>query len=67
MELRKALLALEEPARQIDESINAVGIMVIGLFAQEDPYADGFHAIWRYLCDANEVFQKQLQTCLEFI
>ncbi len=67
MELRKAVLALEEPARQMNEGINAVGIMVIGLFAHEDPYADGFHAIWRCLCDANEVFQKQLQTCLEFI
>lgn len=67
MELQKALLALEAPARQINDAVNAIGIMVTGLSAEKDPYADGFNAVWNYLFDANQEFQKQVKICLGLI
>lgn len=64
MELQKAFLTLEAPARQINDAVNAIGIMVTGLFAEKDPYASGFNAVWNYLFDANQELQKQVQLCL---
>jgi len=63
MELREALLNLERPACRINDGINAVGVMAMGLSMAKDPYADGFNAIWNYLVDANQDFQEQLKAC----
>ena len=67
MELCEALLALEAPARQINDGINALGIMAAGLSMRKDPYADGFNAVWNYLFDINQEFQKQVKICLGLI
>lgn len=64
MELKEALLHLENPAYRISSGINAIGIMTMGLAQVRDPYADGFNAVWNFLTDAERDFQKQLQACL---
>lgn len=65
MELKEALLELENPVHRISDGINAVGLMTMGLAEARDPYADGFNAIWNFLVDAERDFQNQLQACLD--
>lgn len=65
MELKEALLELENPVHRISDGINAVGLMAMGLAGVRDPYADGFNAIWNFLADAERDFQSQLQACLD--
>jgi len=67
MELREALLALEEPASRINGGINAISIMALGLSSAKDPYADGFNAVWDYLTEANLDFQEKVRTCLKLV
>ena len=65
MELKEALLELENPVHRISDGINAVGLMTMGLAEARDPYADGFNAIWNYLVDAERDFQKQITACMD--
>lgn len=67
MELREALLAMEEPARHLNGGINAIGVMSMGLSMAKDPYADGFNAVWNYLINAERDLQKKVHICLELI
>ncbi len=64
MELREALLALEEPAMRINDGIDAISVMVLGMLQAKIPYASGLHAVWSYLDDANRDFQEQVEACL---
>ena len=64
MEYQKMLLDLEESAQRISSGINAIGIMTMGLAQVQDPYADGFYAVWNYLVDADRDFQSQVEQCL---
>ncbi|RKI70502.1 hypothetical protein D7V91_02565 [bacterium 1xD42-67] len=57
------LIELEGPVRRISGGINAIGIMTMGLAQAADPYADGFHAVWNYLVDAERDLQTQLTAC----
>lgn len=50
---RDLLLELEEPLSRLSYGINAIELMVSGLEQQDDPYADGFFAVWTYLRDAH--------------
>jgi len=65
MELQEALMDLEEPVRRINNGINAVGLMAMGLSRAKDPYSDGLNAIWDYLDDANRDFQERFKACLD--
>lgn len=58
------LLDLEVTANRINDGINAIGIMTMGLVQVRDPYADGFNVIWGYLVDAGRDFRNQLAACL---
>jgi len=64
MELQEALMSLEDPAGRINDGINAIGLMALGLSRALDPYADGLNAIWDYLDDANQDFQERFKACL---
>jgi len=64
LDYQKALLDLEEPARRINDGIDAIKAMVMGLSQANAPYSAGLFAIWSYLDDANRDFQEQVETCL---
>ena len=60
---RQALIDLEDAAQQVYDGINAIGIMTMGLAQVSDPYADGFHAAWSYLVDAERNLRKRIERC----
>jgi len=64
MEIQKMLLDLEEPAGRINDGIDAIKAMVMGLSQEDAPYSAGFHAVWSYLDAANRDFQEQVEACL---
>ena len=65
MDMKRNLLELEETAQRISDGLAAVRIMVVGLDGAGSEYTGAFHAIWDYLSEAEEAFQKQLNICLE--
>mgnify|MGYP007123079011 FL=1 len=65
MDMKRNLLELEETAQRISDGLAAVRIMVVGLDGAGSEYTGAFHAIWDYLSEAEEAFQKQLSICLE--
>jgi len=64
MELQKLILNLEEPAARINDGIDAISAMVLGMLQEKAPYAAGLHAVWSYLDAANRDFQEQVEACL---
>lgn len=67
MDLKSNLLELEESAQRISDGLAAIRMMVLGLDEMNSEYTGAFHAIWHYLSDADEKFQKQLAVCLEAV
>ena len=67
MDLKSNLLELEESAQRISDGLAAIRMMVLGLDEMNSEYTGAFHAIWHYLSDADEKFQKQLTVCLEAV
>ena len=67
MDLKSNLLELEESAQRISDGLAAIRMMVLGLDEMNSEYTGAFHAIWHYLSDADEKFQKQLTDCLEAV
>ena len=67
MDMKRNLLELEETAQRISDGLAAVRIMVVGLDGAGSEYTGAFHAIWDYLSEAEEAFQKQLSICLETV
>ncbi len=67
MDIQQNLLELETSARRLSDGLAAVRIMVIGLEGAGSEYTGAFHAIWDYLSDANQEFQKQLAACLSAV
>ncbi len=65
MDIQSNLLELEEAAQRISDGLAAVRIMVIDLDGAGSEYTGAFHAIWDYLSDAEQAFQKQLSVCLK--
>lgn len=65
MDIRKNLLELEASAQRISDGVAAVRIMVLGLEDVGSEYTGAFHAVWHYLAEAEQEFQKQLAVCLE--
>lgn len=65
MNERDILLDLEEPLRRLKCAVNAMEQMTYGLGRVKDPYADGFHAMWNCLRDAEEDLQKAVQSAGE--
>lgn len=65
MTYKELLIEIEEPISRISNGINAIGVMTMGLAQAHDPYAGGFNAVWNYLIDAEQDFQKQLSACLD--
>ncbi len=41
--------------------------MVLGLEDAGSEYTGAFHAVWDYLAEAEQKFQKQLAVCLEMV
>ena len=41
--------------------------MVLGLDGVESQYAGALYAVWKYLSDADQEFQKCLTACLEAV
>jgi len=67
MDIRSNLLELETSAQRISDGLAAIRIMVVGLDGAGSEYTGAFHAIWDYLSDAEEEFQKQLAACLSAV
>lgn len=67
MDIKSNLLALEESAQRISDGLAAIRIMVVGLDGAGSEYTGAFHAVWHYLSDAEEEFQKQLAACLSAV
>jgi len=67
MDIRNDLLKLEESAQRISDGLSAIHIMVIGLDGSGSEYTGAFHAVWEYISDAEEEFQKQLAACLSAV
>ena len=67
MDIQKNLLDLEISAQRISDGIAAVRIMVLGLEDAGSEYTGAFHAVWDYLAEAEQEFQRQLAVCLEAV
>lgn len=65
MDIKNNLLELEEAAQRISDGLAAIRVMVLGLDGSGSEYAGAFHAVWNYLSDADEEFQKQLTICID--
>lgn len=65
MDYQQAMIDLEDTAQLVHNGINAIGIMTMGLAQAGDPYADGFHAVWSCLADAERELQKHIKRCAE--
>lgn len=64
MDIQKNLLELEVSAQRISDGVAAVRMMVLGLEDAGSEYTGAFHAVWSYLAEAEQEFQKQLAVCL---
>ena len=67
MDIRENLLELEESAQRISDGLSAIHVMVLGLDGVESQYAGALYALWKYLSDADQEFQKCLPACLEAV
>ncbi len=67
MDIKSNLLELEEAAQRISDGLAAVRVMVVGLDGSGSEYTGAFHAIWDYLSNAEQEFQKYLGACLEAV
>lgn len=63
MDLWESLDELSIAAGDISQGINALGAMALGLSGAKDPYAQGLHALYSYLFDANLELHKHLKAC----
>lgn len=64
MSLREDLDNLEIASHKVSQGINALAAMSLGLSRAEDPYAEGFAALYIYLFDADQELHKHLDACL---
>lgn len=62
---KEILLDLEEPLDRLSCGVNAMGLMVLGLAQAHEPYANGLHAVWDYLREAELDVQKVLAEIVE--
>lgn len=67
MDIKINLLELEESAQRISDGLAAIRIVVVGLDGSGSEYTGAFHAIWDYLSDAEQEFQKRLNACLSAV
>lgn len=67
MDIKSNLLELEESAQRISDGLAAIRIMVVGLDGAGSEYTGAFHAIWDYLSDADQAFQRCLAACLSAV
>ena len=51
---RELLNDLDEAFDQLSGGLSAMKLMTLGLEDMQDPSADGFYAVWRYLDQARE-------------
>ncbi len=67
MGLHEKLLDLDSAVHELSRGVNALGLMADGLDQVMDPYADGFHALYACLEDADRRVRQQVRDCLETI
>ncbi len=67
MGLHEKLLDLDSSVHELSRGVNALGLMADGLDQAMDPYADGFHALYACLDDADRRVREQLKDCLETV
>lgn len=67
MDIQKNLLELEVSAQRISDGVAAFRIMILGLEDAGSEYTGAFHAVWDYLDEAEQEFQKQLAVCLDAV
>ncbi len=67
MGLHEKLLDLDSSVRVLSQGVNALGLMADGLDQVMDPYADGFHALYACLEDADRKVRERVRDCLETI
>jgi len=65
--LHEKILDLDSAVRSLSWGVNALGLMADGLDQVMDPYADGLHALFSYLDDADREVQRRLKDCLETV
>ncbi len=65
MSLRGNMDQLEIAIHDISQGINALEVMTLGLMEAQDPYADGFNALFCYMQDADQAVHKHLDNCLK--
>lgn len=67
MDIKSNLLELEASAQRISDGLAAIWMMVLGLDEMNSEYTGAFHAIWHYLSEADEEFQKHIAACLDAV
>ncbi len=67
MGLHEKILDLDSAIRNLSQGVNALGLMADGLDQAMDPYADGFHALFACLDDADRRVREQVRDCLEAV
>jgi len=67
MKLHEELLDLEPAVNKLSQGVSALGLMSMGLDREEEPYADGFTALFQYMRDADQEVHQHLNHCLEMI
>lgn len=64
MELRCALLELDEDVERLSRGVNAVWAVCKAIQHSQSDYAKGLWAVWEYLDEADEAVRRQLDHCL---
>ena len=64
LELRCALLELDEDVERLSRGVNAVWAVCEAIQHSQSDYAKGLWAVWEYLDEADEAVRRQLDHCL---
>ncbi len=64
MSLRSQLIDLDDSFNRLTRGVNAVGAMARAADSEGDTFADGLHAVWEYLSDAQDEARYKLDQCL---
>lgn len=67
MSLQKELIDLDTAVNRLSQSVNAMGIMTLGLAQAQDPYADGLDLLSSCMIDADRAVRAHLDACLKAI
>lgn len=61
------MIELEKSVQRISDGLSAIHIMALGLDGMNHQYAGALYAVWKYLSEAEQDFQKCLTACLDTV